>query len=133
MGRSKKKERRMILLDTNIVIYLHGAQLNNTVLATLQSSVLSTCNIIITEVLESKAIDSTDAKYFENLFATMKNYPFDKAVTNKVIELRRTTSIKLPDAIIAATALVNDLVLWTHNIDDFKHVSGLQIFDPIST
>ena len=55
----------------------------------------------------------------------MKNRLFDKAVTDKVIELRQTTAIKLPDAIIAATALVHDLTLWTHNTDDFKNVPKL--------
>ncbi len=123
----------MILLDTNVVIYLHGAQLDETVAEKLRNSTLDTCNVIVAEVLGYKSIDPEDAKYFEDLFATMKNHIFDKEVTSKVIELRQTTSIKLPDAIIAATALVNGLILWTHNTDDFKNVPKLQLFDPIST
>ena len=121
----------MILLDTNIVIYLHGAQLKDRVLADLQTSSLSTCNVIVAEVLGYKFVELDDAKYFETFFATMKNHLLDKEVTNKVIELRRTTNAKLPDAIIAATALVHDLVLWTHNTDDFKNIPRLQLFDPI--
>ncbi len=120
----------MILLDTNIVIYLHGARLDASVADMLRNSTLDTCNIIIAEVLGYKLIDPEDAQYFRDLFATMKNHIFNKAVTDKVIELRQTSSIKLPDAIIAATALVNDLVLWTHNTDDFKNVPKLQLFDP---
>jgi len=123
----------MILLDTNIVIYLHNAQLTDEAVAELQNSTLDTCNIIIAEVLGYKSIDLEDAKYFKDLFVTMRNHIFDEAVTVKVIELRQTTNIKLPDAIIAATALVNDLVIWTHNTDDFKDVPKLQLFDPIST
>jgi predicted nucleic acid-binding protein len=123
----------MILLDTNIVIYLHGAVLNDAVANQLRNSTLDTCNIIIAEVLGYKFIDSEDAKYFEDLFATMNNHIFDNEVTGKVIELRQTTSIKLPDAIIAATALTNDLTLWTHNTDDFKNIPKLRLFDPIST
>lgn len=123
----------MILLDTNIVIYLHGAQLEDAVADKLQNSNLDTCNIIIAEVLGYKSIDPEDVRYFEDLFATMNNHIFDKEVTSKVIELRQTTNIKLPDAIIAATALVNGLVLWTHNTDDFKNVPRLQLFDPILT
>lgn len=123
----------MILLDTNIIIYLHGAVLNDAVAYQLQNSTLDTCNIIVAEVLGYRFIDPEDAKYFEDLFATMHNRIFDKDVTSKVIELRQTTNIKLPDAIIAATALVNDLVLWTHNTDDFKNVPKLRLFDPILT
>ena len=122
----------MILLDTNIVIYLHGGQLEDKVNTELRSSSLDTCNIIIAEVLGYNFADSEDAKYFENLFSTMNNYMLDTEVTNKVIELRKTTKIKLPDAIIAATALVSDLVLWTHNTDDFKDIPKLRLFDPIA-
>lgn len=82
-------------------------------------------------MLGYKDIDNTDAQYFEDLFATMKNHAFDDAITNKVIELRRTVNIELPDAIIAATALANDLILWTHNTEDFKKISDLSLFDPI--
>lgn len=122
----------MILLDTNVVIYLHGADLDDTVATTLRNSTLGTCNVIVAEVLGYRFTDPRDAKYFEDLFATMNNHTFDKEVTNKVIELRQTMTIKLPDAIIAATALVNGLVLWTHNTDDFKKVPKLQLFDPLS-
>jgi len=121
----------MILLDTNIVIYLHGGQLEDEVRDELRSSSLDTCNIIIAEVLGYNFADSEDAEYFEKLFSTMNNYMLDKEVTNKVIALRKTTKIKLPDAIIAATALVNDLTLWTHDTGDFKGISKLRLFDPI--
>jgi predicted nucleic acid-binding protein len=123
----------MILLDTNIIIYLHGAKLEDAVADKLQNTNLDTCNIIIAEVLGYKYIDPEDARYFEDLFATMKNHILNEEVTNKVIELRQTTNIKLPDAIIAATAIVNGLVLWTHNTDDFKSISKLQLFDPLLT
>lgn len=121
----------MILLDTNVVIYLHGAMLEDSVADKLRNSTLDTCNIIVAEVLGYKRMEPEDAEYFKSLFGTMRNHLLDKEVTNKVIELRQKTNIRLPDAIIAATALVNDLVLWTHNTDDFKNVPGLQLFDPV--
>jgi predicted nucleic acid-binding protein len=39
--------------------------------------------------------------------------PISDHVEAKTIELRRTTKLKLPDAIIAATALVNGIQLVT--------------------
>jgi predicted nucleic acid-binding protein len=38
----------------------------------------------------------------------------------------------LPDAIIAATAVVNNLVLWTHNMKDFENIPDLQVYDPLA-
>jgi predicted nucleic acid-binding protein len=48
----------------------------------------------------------------------------------KTIELRKDHRIKLPDAIIAATAITNDLTLITRNIADFKKVTDLELIDP---
>ena len=44
--------------------------------------------------------------------------------------MRKTISIKLPDAIIAATALQNNLTLITRNKNDFKNLQSLKILDP---
>lgn len=121
----------MILLDSNIIIYLRDPILGEKIADQLQDSRLHTCNIVIAEVLGYKDIDNTDAHYFEDLFTTMKNYIFDDVITSKVIEIRRTVNIKLPDAIIAATALTNDLTLWTHN-DDFNDIPKLSLFDPLA-
>ncbi len=38
--------------------------------------------------------------------------------------------IKLPDAIIPATAFVNNMELISRNINDFKNVEGLHTIDP---
>lgn len=121
----------MILLDSNILIYLRNPKLGERIAEQLQDSRLHTCNIVIAEVLGYKDINNTDAQYFEDLFITMKNHAFDDVITSKVIELRRTVNIELPDSIIAATALINNLVLWTHNTEDFEKVPDLRLFDPV--
>jgi predicted nucleic acid-binding protein len=51
-------------------------------------------------------------------------------VVDRVIALRGQSAIKLPDAIIAASALVEGLPLMTGNVADFKSVSGLTLLDP---
>jgi predicted nucleic acid-binding protein len=56
-------------------------------------------------------------------------YDLDEAIIIQTIALRRQRKIKIPDAIIAATALVYDLTLITHNISDFEGISGLKIMD----
>ena len=57
-------------------------------------------------------------------------YPLDEGVIERAIRLRQQRKMKLGDAIIAATALEFGLPLVTRNVDDFKHVAGLEIINP---
>ena len=54
----------------------------------------------------------------------------DDDVVKQTINLRRTKKIKIPDAIIAATALTHNLELVTRDISDFKNIEGLNVIDP---
>lgn len=51
-------------------------------------------------------------------------------VVLKTIELRKRVKIKLPDAIIAATALVHKLTLVSDNDRDFLRVPRLKYVNP---
>ena len=53
-------------------------------------------------------------------------------VVDASIEVRKNNKNKLPDAIIAATALVYDLVIISRNVSDFKNITGIQVIDPYS-
>ena len=48
----------------------------------------------------------------------------------QVFKIRKKYKTKLPDAIIAATALVYNLVLISRNIPDFKNINGLKVINP---
>lgn len=54
----------------------------------------------------------------------------EQAIKLKTADIRKVYKIKLPDAIIAATALVYDLILITRNTSDFKSIPDLRIVDP---
>ncbi|GEO11011.1 hypothetical protein SAE01_35070 [Segetibacter aerophilus] len=56
-------------------------------------------------------------------------YPLDEPIILKTIELRQQFKIKTPDAIIAATALINNHTLLSHNSKDFKQIPGLVLVD----
>ena len=53
-------------------------------------------------------------------------------MADAAILLRQSRRIKLGDALIAATALLYELLLMTRNVDDFKRVSGLRIINPFA-
>lgn len=121
----------MILLDSNVVIYLRDPDWGERIARQLGDERLATCNVVVAEVLGYKGLELTDARFFEKLFHTMSNFPLNDMVTKKVIELRKAYSIQLPDAIIAATAIINESILWTHNSEDFDKISDLRLFDPL--
>ncbi len=58
----------------------------------------------------------------------------EQSLTEEIIQssahLRRTFRLKLPDAIIAATALHHEVPLITRNVSDFKNVKGLKLINP---
>jgi toxin FitB len=51
----------------------------------------------------------------------------DRAVTERAGRLRRKNRIRLPDALIAATALEHRLTLVTRNTGDFEAIRGLRL------
>ncbi|WP_425571141.1 PIN domain-containing protein [Olivibacter ginsenosidimutans] len=53
-------------------------------------------------------------------------------VKEETIKIRRRYSIKLPDAIIAATAISHKLTLITRNTKDFSAIKGLKSVNPFA-
>lgn len=54
-------------------------------------------------------------------------YDINSELIDATINLRSARKIKIPDAIIAATALIYELILVTRNVNDFKNISGLKV------
>lgn len=48
----------------------------------------------------------------------------------KTVEIRRKAKIKLPDAVIAATAIIHSLTLLSDNDSDFLKVGELKYINP---
>jgi len=66
----------------------------------------------------------------EELLNLFNEQSLNEEIVKLCIQLRQTTSLKVPDAIIAATALHLKLPLMTRNIKDFQKVPHLQLFNP---
>lgn len=62
--------------------------------------------------------------------ATILNLSDD--VISLTINIRKKNKIKIPDAIIAATAISTNSTLVTRNISDFNRVDGLSLVNPHS-
>lgn len=120
---------RKLLLDSNIVIYLAKKQLLPEAFLRADD-VLFISDITFMETLGYAFADATEMQETQNLVSILIRTPIGEAIVQKVIVLRQNQRIKLPDAIIAATALVNDCILVTRNISDFSGLPGLGVLNP---
>ena len=64
-------------------------------------------------------VKENDIQVRDFLSAHFEIIPLDLAVAETAVQIRRTHRIRLPDAIIWATAQVNEAILVTRNTKDF--------------
>ncbi len=64
------------------------------------------------------------------LLASMTDLPIDVAIAERAGWIRRQSPVRLPDALIAATAIEHRLTLVTRNVRDFASIKGLKMRAP---
>ncbi len=105
------------VFDTNIVIdALKGLSEADDEYSRYERVLIS--RITWMEVLVGAQDDAVQLREF--LDAHFEIIPLDLAVAETAVQLRRTHHIRLPDAIIWATAQINDALLVSRNTKDFK-------------
>ena len=120
-----------MLLDTNILIYM--AQPGGEVLQAQMAAASPAASLIArVEALGFYRITAGERERMDKVFAWVEVLPVNDAVADAAILLRQARRMKLGDALIAATALLYELPLVTRNVDDFKHIAGLQIINPFA-
>ena len=111
---------RRYLLDTNAVIYLVSGRLA----LPLPDGRYSISIITEIELLSFAGIPAEEEQRIRDLLLLLDRVQLTDAVRDEAINLRRKNRLKLPDAIIAASALTRDAVLLT-NDQAFSSVAGL--------
>ncbi|TAE31494.1 MAG: type II toxin-antitoxin system VapC family toxin [Cytophagales bacterium] len=119
----------MKLFDSNLIIYSASDQYEflRGIISEADSCVSSITKV---EALGYHKLPALDKDYFETLFATINVIPLTETVIDKAVELRQQKRMSLGDCLIAATALLNGLELYTRNTDDFTHIDGLTVINP---
>ncbi len=123
------------LFDSHILIYHLNGVLNKRGSEILEEglagegaySVISKIELLgfqQSEEAETKARD-----LLENLVEIL----IDAAIAEQTIQLRKLLKIKLPDAIIGATAMVTGVELVTRNSGDFLKIPGLSVVNPFES
>ena len=107
----------MAVFDSNILIdYLRGVPAAKTELERYDEPAISIVSWIEIQVGANNKQATPIIKEFLSEF---KLIPLDAAIAEKSVAIRRDSKIKLPDAIIWATALTQKTILVTRNTKDF--------------
>jgi predicted nucleic acid-binding protein len=122
------------LWDTNTVIYylqknfpLAGEEFIDNIVDNFQPIISVITEI---ELLCWKTASESDISILKKFISGSVVYQLDQDIKLKTIEVRREYKLKLPDAIIAAAALVYDHILITRNSSDFNKIPMLKTIDP---
>ncbi|WP_248277934.1 type II toxin-antitoxin system VapC family toxin [Brasilonema sp. UFV-L1] len=71
-----------------------------------------------------------ETEVIEDLLSQFDSILISRKIENQTIALKRKHKIKLPDAVIAATALYQQAVLVTRNFHDFQDIAELKLENP---
>lgn len=108
-----------ILVDTDIFVdHLRGAAELKPGAHRLHYSTVTRAELVA-------GTSATDAVL--RLLAPFREHRVDREVAERAGRIRRETGVRLPDALIAATALVHGLGVATRNRRDFDRVRGLRL------
>lgn len=121
------------LLDSNVVISYLNASISPEAMQIIDDIVDENAIISVVTKMETLGFEfkvQEDQSITEDFINSSTVLFMDEEIVDKTILIRRTKKIKLPDAIIAATAIVKDLILVTNNIKDFAKVDDLKLIDP---
>ena len=118
-----------ILIDTCIFIEIFRG--DHKLYKYLKSLDISINTIVYMELIQG-ARNKTELSKIEKFLEKINIISIDEAISKKATELIKryglSHNLLIPDAIIAATSIVNNILLWTFNIKDFQFIEELEIF-----
>ena len=119
-----------MLIDTNIIIYLSRRELELDTFVT-DGSHLYISVITYMEALGFQFRSKQEEQTVREICNQFETIGLDEDIVDTVITIKQNKRIKLPDAIIVATALNSKLDLVTANVDDFKNIDdSLRVINP---
>ena len=113
-----------ILLDSNILIYLSQKKLSIEEVFDKKSNYFISL-VTYMEILSYSFSSKDEEQFVRKLLSFFDIIDIDRDIAEEVIRLKKSRKIKLPDAIIVATALTHNATLYTndkqlHTINDLN-------------
>ena len=111
------------LIDTNILLYLTGKKID---IRDLPKGKFYISFVTELEILSYPSLLPEEEKKLKRLLSEIPIIDANKEIKERTIEFRRKYNLKLPDAIIAATAFILGATLIT-NDRGFSIIKEIQI------
>ena len=120
------------LIDTNIWVYAASGDPTAVNILDLAAAAEWAGYTAITrlELFGYPELRPTDEVVLRSMLACFHEVEVSGPVVDKAIEIRKKRRIRVPDAIIAATAIVTKAKLVTRNAEDFKGIASLDVINP---
>jgi predicted nucleic acid-binding protein len=118
------------LIDSNVIIDFFNKSLPDRGRDLLFNIEPIISIITLIEIFSGNKASPHEIKELKDFCEIATIHNVDRDVALIAIDIRIKNKIKLPDALIAATAIFYNLVLITRNISDFKTIEGLEIINP---
>ncbi len=124
-------ESTLYLIDSNAVIDYLSNKFPASSMQFMNTIVDASPNISVITKIEVLGFNTSPEHYslLKGFMNDMAIVGLSTAVIEQSIVLRKSYKIKLPDAIIAATALVYNFTIITRNEKDFESIAGLSLMN----
>jgi predicted nucleic acid-binding protein len=124
------------LYDTNVFIDYFADE--KAILQWFTEEFLTTNQVIISTIVKIEllcyaGLSAEEETAIKECLEEFETIYINPQIEQFTINIRKQHKVKLPDAIIASTALVEDATLVTRNTDDFKGIVNLNIVNPFTT
>ena len=120
----------MRIIDSNILIYSYS-DVHKYLRPLLLESDIHVSEITRLEVLGFHGLSREEEVYLTEVFLEIQVIEINSLFMDEAIRLRKTYKMKLGDSIVAATAVLNGLELYTRNVADFNKIPGLVVVNPV--
>jgi predicted nucleic acid-binding protein len=112
-----------VLVDSDVLVdHLRGHRRLVRGAETLHVSAVTRAELFSGRAAEERRV--------RRLLEAMIDIPIDVAIAERAGRIGRSSMVRLPDALIAATAIEHRLILVTRNDRDFSGIKGLRIRRP---
>ncbi|SHM21268.1 type II toxin-antitoxin system VapC family toxin [Mucilaginibacter sp. OK098] len=118
------------LIDSNVIIDFFNGKLPSAGRQLLSGTEPVISIITYIELFSSNNIAMEEYQQLRRFADMTTIHPVNLSIAAETITIRKKYKIKLPDAVIAATAIVHNFTLITRNLSDFKMIDNLKSINP---